>query len=168
MRVRNAANKTSASLTHWGLRLDAFRKRYGLSTYALAGLTNNRVGKSTFQRLCVGEVERRGNLIRPIVAEALRKFLRERGISPFLIEQEVCQVICDDSGAQSKEDSEPVLTQRTTLPKAAQVFFGLKRDPFTGDPRNRSEVFTTPQVDRIAAQLEQAEPWTNRRPPISG
>jgi len=141
---------------HWGLRLDAFRKRYGLSNYDLAGLTANRISKSTFQRLCVGEVQRRSAVLRPIVAESLRKFLHERKISPLLIEREVCAVVRDDNTAKSKEDSEPVLTQRTVLPKAAQQFFGLRRDPFTSEPRNHSEVFNTTQLDRIAGQVEDA------------
>jgi len=159
MADKSKIERTGERPKHWGLRLDAFRKRYELSNYALASLTGNRISRSTFQRLCIGQHQKADGMVRHIVAEYLRRFLIERGVTPFQTEKEVCEVVCDDNN--QKEESQPVLTQRTSLPKPAQVFFGLKRDPFTGDPRHRSEVFTTPQMDRIAAQLEDAVNYQN-------
>jgi type II secretory pathway predicted ATPase ExeA len=144
------------SKTHWGLRLDAFRKRYGLSHVAMADLTNNRIARSTFQRICTASIHRRGNVLRPIVADSLREFLRSREVSAYQIEQEVCAIICDDQSPTSKEDMKAVLTQRTVLARPALNFFGLRFDAFSTDPRNRNEVFTTPKLDRIAEHLEDA------------
>ena len=46
-----------------------------------------------------------------------------------------------------------MLTQRAVLSASAQQFFRLNRDPFTGDPRDITEVFRTKESDLCLAHI---------------
>lgn len=140
--------------TSWGVRLDQFRVQSGLSIRDLTGVCDHRFGKTTMHRICRGlEDQRLERLAKPIIAESLRTFLRGKAKSELEIEREMCAIF---NQQDYKEDIKPVLTQRATLPKAAQSFFGLACDPFTTDPRSQSEVFTTPELDRLLARFIEA------------
>lgn len=136
----------------WANGLDAFRKRYGLSFRELAGVCSSGgsfISKTSIIRLINGQSEPRFiDRIRGGVLEGIRNFLVDRKKPETDIEIELRTIFC-------KEEI-PVITKRAVLTQAAQKFFGLRLDPFTGDPRNRSDVFTTPQLDRLAAQVEDA------------
>lgn len=48
------------------------------------------------------------------------------------------------------------ITARTTLSDEMQEHFGLRRDPFTGDPRSTEEAFTNAKFDRLMLRLQDA------------
>lgn len=82
------------------------------------------------------------------VANHLRDFLALRGLSADAINKEV-QAIFPEEGN--------LLIFRTAVPFNVQQFFGLRRDPFDpskSDPRDASEVFTSPALDRVMNALE--------------
>jgi type II secretory pathway predicted ATPase ExeA len=140
---------------HWGLRLDKFRVNYGLSVRDLVQVLENTLRKSALHDVLSGEcAPRMEAVIKPTIAGHLRKYLKTKHKKSALeIEREMLEIfhepICN-------KEIETVLTERRTLPKSVQTYFGLRFDPFTVDPRNRSEVFTTPQLDKISNQLEDA------------
>lgn len=142
---------------HWGRRLDKFRVRYDLSIRDLAAVIEGALKKSALLDLLSGEsTPRMDSVVKPVIAAHLRQFLREQKQKSGLeIEKEMLAIfyapVC-----QKDQEVESVLTQRAVLPKAAQNFFGLRFDPFTVDPRTRAEVFSTPPLDRIVDQLEDA------------
>jgi type II secretory pathway predicted ATPase ExeA len=78
----------------------------------------------------------------------LLRFLTASGVSEEEAEAEIATVFDTEGDA--------MFAPRTTLHLEAQEFFKLRRDPFTGDPRSRAEVFSTPQLDRVAGQVEDA------------
>ncbi len=71
-----------------------------------------------------------------------------RGKAPAEIDEEMTKIF--------GEQEDKMIAPRAALPVEVQRYFGLKRDPFASDPRSRAEVFTTPQLDRIAAKVEDA------------
>lgn len=141
---------------HWGRRLDKFRVKYELSERDLVEVLGGTLKKSAIHDLLSGEcAPRMEDVIKPTIALKLRQFLKDKHKKGSLhTEREMLEIfrepIC------TNKETQPVLTQRTVLPKPAQNFFGLRFDPFTVDPRSRAEVFTTPVLDRIAGQLEDA------------
>lgn len=145
--------KTVTNQSDWGKGLEGFRQRYSLSLRDLSGIfsTPDRlVSRDTLHRLCRGTSEPKSSeRLRPLMIEQIRGYLKKLKKSEDAIHKELCTIFC-------KEEIEPVLTQRAVLPKGAQNYFGLRFDPFTVDPRTRAEVFTTPQLDRISNQLEDA------------
>jgi type II secretory pathway predicted ATPase ExeA len=141
----------TANIASWGKRLGQFRRQWKLSVRDLAGLCDNRIGKTTVHRICSGKPDTRmERVVKPVIAESLRRFLSSRGKNDIEIQRELCAIFNEQN---YKEDIQPVLNQRATLPKAAQIFFGLRIDPFTSDPRDQSEVFTTPHHDRLLANF---------------
>lgn len=95
------------------------------------------------------------NVIKPAIAAKLRQYLKSKHKkTAFDIEREMIAIF--QESICTKKEKEPVLTQRAVLTKASQNYFGLRVDPFSSDPRSRAEVFTTPLLDRIANQLEDA------------
>jgi len=128
---------------HWGLRLDQFRLEYDLSIRDLTGVLENRIGKTTVHRICSGGLDpRMERLVRPIIAESLRVFLRSKGKTEIEIERDICAIFSDPNKEKPME-----FTKRALLSRDAQDFFNLRFDPFTGDPRDVSEVFTTKKLD---------------------
>jgi type II secretory pathway predicted ATPase ExeA len=152
----NGANKRKVAkkAVHWGTRLDAFRKRYALSHRDLADVIVC-LRKSAVFELCNGKCNPRMEaVIKPVISANLRTFLKEKQKHDLEIEREMLELFYEPD-CKDKE-SEPVLTQRAVLPKTAQVFFGLRFDPFTADPRSRNEVFSTPKLDKIAGLIDDA------------
>jgi hypothetical protein len=142
--------KVVHSPKEWGKGLAAFRERHKLTWRDLEAVCEKKISRRSLHRLCLGEAEPRFiQMIRPLVIDSLRRYLESKKFAPAKIEEELRSIFC-------KEEIEPVLTQRAVMPKAAQNYFGLRIDPFSSDPRNRAEVFTTPLLDRIANQLEDA------------
>lgn len=138
---------------HWCRRLDRFRVRFGLSVRDLSGLLHDIFGKSQMHDVLSGKKRPRcEDLAKPAIAQRLRGFMREeRKMKPLEIEREIIAIFNDP--VSIKKENESMLTQRTTLPKPAQTFFGLRRDPFTSDPLNHSEVFTNGHLNRIVENL---------------
>lgn len=138
----------------WGARLDQFRVAHQLSIRDLAGICDHRIGKTTVHRLCTGKGDQRlEQMLKPMIADGLRRFLKEQGKNELETQRELCAIFSEKT---FQEDIEPMLAQRATLPKPAQQFFHLRIDPFTSDPRDHSEVFTTPHHERLLAQFMDA------------
>lgn len=128
---------------HWGKRLDQFRLEHDLSLRDFAAICGNRIGKSTVHLICSGGSEPRlEGLVKPIIAESVREYLRSLGKTDIEIQREICAIFSEPDKEAPME-----FTKRTLLTKDAQIYFGLKFDPFTGDPRDITEVFTTPKID---------------------
>ena len=143
----------AAALGAWPQKLEAFRVHYMVSYTRLVevcGGPDNGVCRSTLQRLSGGPARepRSNRRIKPLIIEGLRRFLSAKGRSAEQIQAELSNIFPLEEVA--------MIAPRTTLPPEAQKHFGLKRDPFTSDPRARAEVFTTPQLDKILAQVEDA------------
>lgn len=148
------------SRQQWGPRLDKFRVKFGLSVRDLVDLLGGRdspLKKTAAHDLLRGKNSPRMDLvIKPMIAARLREFLREeKKLKRLTIEQEILEIFHEPI-CQNDQEVKPLLTQRTVLSVEAQKHFGLSRDPFTGDPRNQKEVFTTPYVDQLLAKLEDA------------
>lgn len=130
--------------------LSAFRERHGLHWRQFESVCQKIVSRRSMRAFCKGETHLRfESEIRPLLAGAMRNFLEDRGMSTPAIDREL-------TGIFGKEEIRPLITHRAVLTKPAQSFFGLRLDPFTGDPRSHREVFTTPKLDRIAGQVEDA------------
>ena len=142
-----------SSRKHWTYRLDQFRVKYGLSVETLASLLPGIIKRSHLQDVLGGRKKARcEDLLKPAIAQRLRQFMRDqRNMKPLEIEQEIIAIF--NNPFTMEKENESMLTKRTTLPKPAQNFFGLNRDPFTSDPENLSEVFTTNQLNRIVDNL---------------
>lgn len=142
----------------WGKRVDEWRLQQvpSLSVRDLAGICQNRIGKTTVHRICSGGLDTRMEaLVKPIIAESIREFLRIKGQSALEIEQTICAIFSDPTNRI--QETMPVLTQRSDLSREAQQFFGLKRDPFDPqEPRTRQDEFSAPALDKIARQVEDA------------
>lgn len=137
---------------HWGQRLNTFRVKHGLSERDLVEVINSALRKSAIHDLMSGECSPRlEKVIKPVIATNLRQFLKKRKMKALEIEREMLEIFHEPI---CTKEIEPVLTQRAILTKAAQTHFGLRQDPFTVDPRNRNEVFSTAQLDKIAGLLE--------------
>ncbi len=132
----------------------ALRERFDLSLRDLSlacGGTKSGVSKATAERICNGKISlEHASRIKPVVLEHLHSFLRRRG----LMEKEVTNQL---KSISTGEEYKAVIIPTTNLSNAAQEFFGLQRDPFDiwkSDPRDASEAFTSPALDRVAAALE--------------
>jgi type II secretory pathway predicted ATPase ExeA len=138
---------------YWTGRLDVFRIKFGLSVEAFARLLPGIIRRSHLQDVLAGRRKTRcEDLMKPAIAQRLRQFMREqRKMKPLEIEREIVAIFNDP--LTINKENESMLTQRTTLPKPAQTFFGLRRDPFTSDPLDHSEVFTTPHLNRVVDNL---------------
>lgn len=139
----------------WGQRLDAFRQHYHLSYDSLASICGGAdawVSRSTLQRIGAGKQHepRFAHRCKPYIFSGLRRFLESKGRTPDEIEAELKVIFPEEESA--------MIAQRSTLPVEVQRFFGLRFDPFdpTRAPRTRAEVFTTPPLDKIAEQIEDA------------
>lgn len=144
---------------HWGRRLDALRVKHDVSIRSfveLLGGDDSPLGKTATHDLLSGRcTPRMEGAIKPIIAAKIRKWLRDEKKTKLEIEREMLEIFHEPICNQNQE-VESVLTQRTELPRDAQKYFSLTRDPFTGDPRDHREIFTTPQTDKVLAQLEDA------------
>lgn len=136
--------------THWGKRLDEWRLEEDLSIRDFAALCENRIGKTTVHRICSGGLEpRMEGLVKPIIADSVRKYMRSKGATDIAIEREICAIF-----SELHKEAPPVFTDRTALSPVAQRFFGLTADPFDpGQPRDVAEVFTAPQFDACLAHV---------------
>lgn len=134
----------------WGLRLEIFRRKYRLSFNKLEAACGGRMVTTynTLQRVCEGRPGYNDKRLKAALPQHLRAFLERRGKTADEARAEVEQIF--------GETEEEMIAPRATLPDEVQRHFGLKRDPFTGDPRSKAEVFTTPQLDRVAAKVEDA------------
>lgn len=133
--------------------LAAFRIRWDLSLTQLCEACGGGeiLSKSTADRLTRGVALMRHLHKRLAVMQAsLINFLRNiKGLTDREIETELKQIFGDHFSMSTK---------RITLSLDAQIFFGLKRDPFAleSDPRCQAEAFTSPQLDAMAARFEDA------------
>ena len=134
----------------WGLRLEIFRRKYRLSFNMLWPACGGRMvtTNNTLQRICAGLSIYQEKRLKAAIPQHLRAFLERRGKSADEARAEVEKIF--------GETEDEMIAPRATLPDEVQRHFGLKRDPFTGDPRSKVEVFTTPQLDRVAAKVEDA------------
>ena len=148
--LRPSKLKAVRRAKHWGKRLDQFRLEHKLSIRDFAGLCENKIGKTTIHRICSGGLEPRlEGLVKPIIADVVRRFLRSRGKNDIQIEREICAIFSEPN----KEAPLMLLTERRTLSRPAQQFFRLNFDPFSGDPRDVSEVFRAPEYDNCLAHV---------------
>jgi len=133
----------------WGERLEAFRLSMNLSYRQLWFACGGKdvITQNTIMHVCKQGRIYKEEYVKSRLSEHLRNFLMRLGKQPQQIEQLLTTIF-------NGEDT--MIAPRASLPIETQQFFGLRRDPFTGDPRSRSEVFTTPQLDRVAAQIEDA------------
>jgi type II secretory pathway predicted ATPase ExeA len=139
-----------SGLGSWGLRLEAFRVQHGLSFNKLWGACGGKLVSSlnTLKGACEGGNVYQEQRLKTEIPKHLRRFLELRGKTPEEAKAEVEKIF--------GEMEDDMIAQRATLPAEIQRHFGLKRDPFTGDPLSKAEVFTTPQLDRVAAKVEDA------------
>lgn len=138
-------------LSTWREKLDAFRRRHNLNYYRLwlaAGgdaLCSHKVVK----QLCTGGLVRFEHKLKPVMRANLLRFLAASGVGEEAAAAEIATVFDTEGDA--------MFAPRTTLPTEAQEFFKLRRDPFTvEEPRRLAEVFVTPQLTRLAEQVEDA------------
>lgn len=132
--------------------LEAFRVRHKLAWRELEAIFDGRISRRSLSRmlksgLSIPRLEARD--IRTFMRLHIREFLEQKNLPEEQIDLELRSIFC--------EEIESMITQRATLPKEAQKHFNLRFDPFPNEPpRSRAETFTTPQLDRIAGQLEDA------------
>lgn len=139
-----------SGLASWGQRLEAFRVQHGLSYNRLWGACGGNLVTSinTIRGACDGVKVHKEQRLKMEIPIHLRRFLELRGRTPDEARAEVEKIF--------GEQEEEMIASRATLSEEVQRYFGLKRDPFTGDPRSKAEVFTTPQLDRVAEKVEDA------------
>jgi len=159
-KLRPRLTAVKGNRLYWGRRLDEFRIKYQLSERDLVEVMGGRespLKKSAVHDLLSGESNPRTDLVvKPVIAARLRMFLREKkNLGRLEIEREMLEIF-HEPVCETDKEVESVLTQRAVLPRAAQMYFGLRHDPFSSDPQSRREVFSTSQLDRIASQIEDA------------
>jgi type II secretory pathway predicted ATPase ExeA len=139
-----------SALATWGARLEAFRQSYNLSYRQLWFACGGKavITQNTVMSICQGGHIYKEQFVKGRLAEQLRAHLLRMGHTPTQAAELIEKIF--------NGEEQTMIAPRTTLPADAQKYFGLRRDPFTGDPRSRTEVFTTPQLDKIAAQIEDA------------
>jgi len=144
------------STRHWTRRLDKFRVKHDLSERDMVDVLGGVWGKSYMHEVLSGAKQpQREEMIKPFIEARLRMFLREtKKLGKLAIEREIREIF--NYSSENDQEVESVITQRSVLPRKAQTFFGLSRDPFTGDPHNHREVFTTPYMDKLLAKIEDA------------
>jgi type II secretory pathway predicted ATPase ExeA len=127
----------------------AFRERHQLSIRELSAALGGaaaRMSRSTVDRLCRGEAEPRFiERCKPQIIESVTRYLEGKKLTPKQIQTELSSLFTEEVS---------MIIHRATLPKAAQKFFGLSRDPFTGDPRRVDEVFTSRELDALRDKVE--------------
>lgn len=140
---------TYDGLETWREKLDAFRRRHNLNYYRLwlASGGDAICSHKVVKQLCTGGLVRFEHKLKPVMRSNLLHFLITSSVSEEEAAAEIATVF---------DEGDAMFAPRTTLPTEALEFFKLRRDPFTGDPRSRAEVFTTPQLDRVAEQIEDA------------
>lgn len=127
--------------------LTDFCTRYKISRSKLseiAGGAENNAGKTTMQRLLHDEITDADYLarLRKILAERLPSFLLTLGLSAAEIDYELLKIF-------NKGEYQPMINERTILPKTVQQFFNLTDDPFSNSPRTRGEVFQSPALQAV-------------------
>jgi type II secretory pathway predicted ATPase ExeA len=137
-------------LCRWGERLNALRNSLHMSYRQLwcACGGESVMAPGTMQRICEGGKIVREERVKSDIIPHLRAYLEKLGKIPAEVNELIRRIFNGEDNA--------MIAPRTTLPTEAQRFFGLRRDPFTGDPRSKNEVFITPQLDKIAGQVEDA------------
>lgn len=126
---------------------ESFRDRYKLSFRTFAKMFG--VSLTSAHRLCKGRPDPLFiNNHRAQMEHNLRAFLAKRLLSDAGIAQEIALLF-------TSEEADMINT-RVRLTPSATKFFGLKRDPFYHDPRSEQEYFSTPELDDIADQVEDA------------
>lgn len=130
--------------------LVAFGRRFELSPRALSAACGNYVSKSSADRFYRGDaLLRLTERTKPHVINAITEFLTGLGKTRAAIEQELRSIF-------SAEEIAPMIAPRTELTLEVQEFFNLRRDPFTGLPRNGEETFTNKSLDAVAARVVDA------------
>ncbi|MBX3267060.1 MAG: AAA family ATPase [Acidobacteria bacterium] len=76
------------------------------------------------------------------LAVALPPFLRERGLGPAQIEEQIQKLI-------QRGDDQQMISKRIELSPEAQKHFGLSEDPFSRPPQHRDEVFVSREFQRV-------------------
>jgi hypothetical protein len=131
------------------LAFKTFLTTSGLSTRRFGDLCG--IGKSSIHRLAQplhgGLTAPYVRRITPVVMEACRLHLEGAGAGAGAVHRQLTEIFGDDF--------KPMTNPRSHLAPEVLAFFGLRRDPFA-PPRSASELFTTPEMDLVFAQLEQA------------
>jgi type II secretory pathway predicted ATPase ExeA len=121
----------------------------GLSTRRFGDLCG--IGKSTVHRLAQplhgGLTESYVRRITPAVMDACRRHLESAGAEAGTVHRHLTEIFGDDF--------KPMINRRVTLTPEVLEFFRLARDPFAV-PRFPCELFTTPAIESVYTQLEQA------------
>jgi type II secretory pathway predicted ATPase ExeA len=156
--LKAVTNTRGQSLFSTGLA--AFRDSHKLSykdMEKMCGGPASGVSKSSLHRICLGQNDfKSSDKLKPLVMAGVRNFLAKQGYVREEIRAELETIFtCEEIALYDREALE-MIAHRAILPIEVQRYFGLKRDPFTGDPRTGDEVFTTAQLDAIAGQLEDA------------
>lgn len=134
----------------------------GLSLSKLARLTakgGRAISKTSLSRLTNGDAPAKlVNDARFVLPDILKDFLTARKLSENQIAQAIGSIFppCDASHVTAPEAKETMITARQTLPPNVAAFFGLRRDPFTSDPRQAAEVYTNKRLDVIFQQCVDA------------
>lgn len=133
--------------------LAAFRFRWKLSLRQLCQAVG---GESILSHSAAGRLTQGINTMRYLnkrmnaMQQGLINFLRDqKGLTDREIETELKQIFGEEFSMS---------TARVTLTLDAQMFFGLRRDPFAleNDPRCQDEAFKSPDLDALAARFEDA------------
>lgn len=133
--------------------LSAFAKRYGLSSRQISTICGDSaagLSKSSINRLLRGEASLSfTEKAPPLIVKGVKQFLKELRVDDFQIRAELKAIF---------EGELEMSSPRRVLPIDVQRYFGLRGDPFalTSDPRSPDEAFTSKDIDRLAAQLEDA------------
>lgn len=134
--------------------LTAFAKRYELSARRLSKMCGGSaagLSKSSVHRMLRGIAGVSfAEKARPLIVQGVTQFLKDHRAGNFQIRAELKAIF--------EGELEPMTTPRRILPFEAQRYFGLRCDPFSlnADPRNPEEAFTSKDLDRLAAQIEDA------------
>lgn len=144
---------TPDELTKFATGIAALRTRYDLSVREMAAVCGGNaagISRATTDRLCNNTLNAAyATKLRPTILSSLEIFLRRKGKTD-------AEIINELNTLTTGEDYMPAITPRTVLPLDVQAHFGLRRDPFTAQPRRREEVFTNPALDRIVGAVEDA------------
>lgn len=133
--------------------LASFRFRWKLSLRELCVACG---GENVLSHSAAGRITQGANTMRFIqkrmnaIQDGLTGFLRNvKGLADREIETELKQIFGEEFSMS---------INKVTLSLDAQVFFGLKRDPFAleSNPRCQAEAFTSPHLDALAARIEDA------------
>lgn len=134
--------------------LTGFLKRYDLSMSQLAAMCKGSKGplsRPSLIRLAKNEAS--PELVaqmQPELSKRLTDYLLGFAYSKEQIQAELELIF------KPKTQEAEMICSRTTLPAEICRYFGLRRDPFTADPRSKEETFTTKQLDAITEQVMDA------------